>query len=179
MHAFGRFLSRIINLISIIGGLAIALMMLHITFDVVGRHFFNMHVPGTITIVSYYYMSIAVFIPLAFTEQKDAHISVEVITELMPAWIRNNLERLAMMCSLIVFGALTVRSFGEAQKKFASGASMVQGNSDIPIWITYYILPVGTGLMAVVLLYKLINSFMPNESGLDTERSKADELDPD
>jgi len=179
MFAIGRFLSKVTNLISIVGGLAIALMMFHITFDVVGRYFFNTPIPGTITIVSYYYMSIAAFIPLAFAEQKDAHISVEVITEHMPAWMRHNLERLAMLCSLTVFGFLAVRTFGEAQKKFEMGASIVQGNSDISIWVTYYMLPFGCGLMTLVVLYKLVNSFLPQESGLDTERAKADEIDPD
>ncbi|MFL1407306.1 TRAP transporter small permease, partial [Marinobacter sp. M1N3S26] len=123
MLNIGRLLSRITNTVSIIGGLAIALMMFHISFDVAGRYFFNTPIPGTITIVSYYYMSIAAFIPLAFAEQKDAHISVEVITERMPAWMRHHLERLAMLCSLVVFGLLAVRTFGEAQKKFEMGAS--------------------------------------------------------
>jgi TRAP-type C4-dicarboxylate transport system permease small subunit len=179
MFAIGRFLSKLTNLISIIGGLAIALMMVHITADVAGRYFFNSPLPGTITIVSYYYMSIAAFVPLAFAEQKDAHISVEVITERMPAWLRHNLERFAMLCSLVVFSFLAVRTFGEAQKKYSMGASIVQGNSDIPIWITYYMLPLGAGLMTLVVLYKLINGFLPGESGLDTDRAKADELDPD
>ena len=179
MFAIGRFLSKVTNVVSIIGGLAIALMMFHITFDVIGRYFFNSPIPGTITIVSYYYMSIAAFVPLAFAEQKDAHISVEVITERMPAWMRRNLEHLARLCSLVVFGFLTVRSFGEAQGKFSMGASIVQGNSDISIWVTYFMLPLGAGLMTLVVLYKLINGFLPQESGLDTERAKADELDPD
>lgn len=179
MYAIGRFLSKVTNLISIVGGLAIALMMFHITFDVAGRYFFNAPIPGTITIVSYYYMSIAAFVPLAFAEQKDAHISVEVITERMPAWMRGNLERLAMLCSLVVFSLLAVRTYLEAGKKFEMGASVVQGNSDISIWVTYYMLPVGCGLMSLVVLYKLIMSFLPQESGLDTERARADELDPD
>ena len=179
MYAIGRFLSKVTNLISIVGGLAIALMMFHISFDVAGRYFFNTPIPGTITIVSYYYMSIAAFIPLAFAEQKDAHISVEVITERMPAWMRGNLERLAMLCSLVVFSLLAVRTYLEAGKKFEMGASIVQGNSDISIWVTYYMLPVGCGLMVLLVLYKLIMSFLPQESGLDTERAKADELDPD
>lgn len=179
MFAIGRFLSQVTNVVSIIGGLAIALMMFHVTFDVIGRYFFNAPIPGTITIVSYYYMSIAAFVPLAFAEQKNAHISVEVITEHMPAWMRNNLERLAMLCSLVVFSFLAVRTFGEAESKRTMGASIVQGNSDIPIWITYYMLPLGAGLMTLVVLYKLINGFLPGESGLDTDRAKADELDPD
>lgn len=178
MYVIGRALARIINGVSILGGLAIALMMFHITFDVIGRYIFNTPIPGTITIVSYYYMSIAAFVPLAFAEQKDAHISVEVITEHMPAWMRNNLERLSMLCSMTVFGFLAVRTFGEAQRKYDMGASVVQGSADITVWVTYYTLPVGSALMFLVVLYKLVNSFLLQKSGLDTERAKADELPP-
>lgn len=93
MYAFGKLLSRIIDSMTVISGLAIAVMMVHIVLDVVLRNVFNYPLPGTITIVSYYYMAIAAFMPLAFAEQKSAHISVEVITELMPAGVQRHLDR--------------------------------------------------------------------------------------
>lgn len=179
MFVIGRILAHITNVMTIIGGLAIALMMFHITADVAGRYIFNSPIPGTITIVSYYYMGIAAFIPLAFAEQKDAHISVEVITELMPQWIQDNLQRLALLCSGVIFTMLSWRSLEESSRKYAMGASVVQGNSDIPIWITYYVLPLGCAMMVLVVAYKLIVSLFGLESGLDTERAKADELPPE
>ena len=44
-------------------------MMLHITADVVGKFVFNRPLPGTIPIVSQYYMVIAAFLPLAMVEK--------------------------------------------------------------------------------------------------------------
>ena len=38
MYALGKVLSRFINFLTVISGLAIALMMLHITLDVIARH---------------------------------------------------------------------------------------------------------------------------------------------
>ena len=64
MKTLGRLLSRVIDSMTVISGLAIALMMIHITLDVVMRNFFNYPLPGTITIVSYYYMAITAFMPL-------------------------------------------------------------------------------------------------------------------
>lgn len=179
MYVIGRILAHITNVMTIIGGLAIALMMFHVTADVAGRYFFNAPIPGTITIVSYYYMIVAAFIPLAFAEEKDAHISVEVVTERLPQWLQNNLQRLALLCSMTVFGMLAWRTFEEAGRKFAMGASVVQGNSDITIWATYYVLPIGCGLMVLVLLYKFLVSTFGLENGLDRERAKADDLSPD
>ncbi|MBF5058050.1 tripartite AtP-independent periplasmic transporter subunit DctQ [Alcanivorax sp. 521-1] len=177
MKFIGTLLAGITNFVSVLGGLAIALMMFHVAFDVIGRYLFNTPLPGTITIVSYYYMSIAAFIPLAFAEQKDAHISVDVVTERLPPWIRNNLERLALLCSLAVFSLLAARSFVEAQGKYRMSASVVQGDADISIWFTYYMLPVGSGLMALIVLYKLVSSVFGLESALNRERAKADEFD--
>ena len=179
MYVIGRILAHITNVMTIIGGLAIALMMFHITADVAGRYFFNSPIPGTITIVSYYYMVIAAFIPLAFAEQKDAHISVEVITERLPEWIQNNIQRLSLLCSGVIFSMLALRSFEEAGRKYAMGASVVQGNSDISIWATYYVLPLGCALMVLVLAYKFLVSIFGLESSLDRERAKADELPPE
>lgn len=179
MYVIGRILAHITNVMTIIGGLAIALMMFHITADVAGRYFFNSPIPGTITIVSYYYMVIAAFIPLAFAEQKDAHISVEVITERLPEWIQNNIQRLSLLCSGVIFTLLCWRSFEEAGRKYSMGASVVQGNSDISIWATYYVLPLGCALMVLVLAYKFLVSIFGLESSLDRERAKADELPPE
>tara|TARA_R110002124_G_scaffold54425_1_gene154754 strand:+ start:686 stop:1150 length:465 start_codon:yes stop_codon:yes gene_type:complete len=151
-------------------------MMLHITADVIFRYVFNSPMPGTITIVSHYYMAIAAFIPLAFTEQKNSHISVDVLTARMPAFLRRYLDRFAVLVSILIFGVITVRSFVEANKKYQQGASVVQGDSEILIGITYYLLPVGAGLMVLMLIYKLVLSFSNSGNGLDTELAKADEL---
>ncbi|MBU2873711.1 TRAP transporter small permease [Marinobacter salexigens] len=176
MYGIGRFLSMVTNLMTVLGGLAIALMMLHITLDVASRYLLNSPIPGTISIVSYYYMVIAVFIPLAFAEQKNAHISVEVITARLPIWMQHNLERLSFLLSTIVFSLLCVRTWEEAEKKRSFGASVVQGSDAIPIWITYYVLPLGCGLMTLVVFYKLINSCLRTKSGLDTFTAQADDL---
>ncbi len=179
MYGTGRFLSMVTNLMTVIGGLAIALMMLHITLDVASRYLLNSPIPGTISIVSYYYMVIAVFIPLAFAEQKGAHISVELVTARLPLWMQHNLERLSFLLSTTVFSLLTVRTWEEAEKKRSFGASVIQGNDAIPIWITYYVLPIGCGLMTLVVCYKLVSSCLGTRSGLDTSTAQADDLDAD
>jgi len=76
----------------VIGKLALALaaaflvlMALHITVDVVLRLMFGGAFPGTLEIVSFYYMVYAVFLPLAFVERRGEHIEVDAFFNLMPA----------------------------------------------------------------------------------------------
>ncbi len=179
MYRLGRVLAWITNLTTIAGALAIAFMMLHISADVIARFLFDTPLPGTITIVSNYYMIIAAFIPLAFAEQKEAHISVEVVTELLPAAVQKHLAGWMLLVSLSVFALLTARTWGEAVAKHAIGASTVQGDTSISIWPSYYALPLGCALMVLILGYKFLVYLTGQESGLDRVRALADQLPDD
>lgn len=171
MEAIGKLLSRITDFATVLGALGIALMMIHVTLDVVLRYAFDAPLPGTISIVSYYYMVIAAFIPLAFAEQKGGHISVEVMTERLPGWIQRHLAGWSTLLSAVVFGMLTVRTWGEAMSKMDIGASIVQGETSIALWPTYFFLPVGFGLMFLIVAHKFFAYVFARETGLDTQRA--------
>jgi TRAP-type C4-dicarboxylate transport system permease small subunit len=179
MYRLGRLLAWITNMTTIAGALAIAFMMLHISADVLARFLFDTPLPGTITIVSNYYMIIAAFIPLAFAEQKEAHISVEVVTELLPGVVQKHLAGWLLLVSMAAFALLAVRTWGEALAKHRIGASIVQGDTSILIWPTYYMLPIGCGLMVLILGYKFLVYLTGKDSGLDRLRAQADQLPDD
>lgn len=176
MEVFGKLLSRITDFATVLGALGIALMMIHVTLDVALRYMFDAPLPGTIAIVSYYYMVIAAFIPLAFTEQKGAHISVEVITERLPGWIQRHLAGWSYLVSTVVFGMLAVRTWGEAITKMNIGASIVQGETSIPLWPSYFFLPIGFGLMFLIVAHKFFAYVFARRTGLDTRRATPNEV---
>lgn len=175
MQALGRLLSWITNVTTVIAGLAITFMMLHISLDVITRSLFDYPIPGTMSVVSYYYMAIAAFIPLAFAEEKSAHISVEVLTDRLPAETRRHLAAWLLPLSAVVFALLTVRTWQEAMVKFQINASVVQGEDSLITWPTYFLLPLGCGLMFLIVLYKFITYVSGARSGLDETRALADD----
>src|SRR5690606_34730268 len=124
--------------------------------DVICRYFFSIALEGTIEYVSYYYMIIVAFFSLAFAEEKDRHISVELVTDMMPGWMQKHIQGFAALCGVVVFAFLTVRTFGEAGKKYDVGASILGGTANIVIWPAYYVVPLGCFLMLVIVLYKLV-----------------------
>ena len=63
MTAIGRLLRRITDLTLVVGLIAVALMMFHITIDVVGKFGLDQPVPATIALVSNYYMVVIAFLP--------------------------------------------------------------------------------------------------------------------
>ena len=102
MTRISRFLSTCATCTSVLAGAAVALMMVQVTLDVAMRHLFGSPLPGTLTIVSYYYMVIAAFVPLALAEQRDAHISVEFVTDLMPKGVQRHLAGLMLLPTALV-----------------------------------------------------------------------------
>lgn len=155
MTILGRLLSRVAGAASLVSLICVALMMLHVTADVVGRFTMNMPLPGTITIVSHYYMVLLGFLALALAEDRNAHISVEVVYDLLPGFARRALAILARLVSAAAFGLVAVRGWEVAQSKTAIGASVQQGSDVIVVWPTYWAIPIGAGLMALVALAKV------------------------
>lgn len=151
-----RALVRIAEASSAISVLAIALMMIHVTVDVAGRFLLNSPAPGTITIVSHYYMVAVGFLGLAITEARGAHITVEIVADLAPAPARRVMHAAARLISAAAFALVAVRGWEVAMGKTTLGASVQQGSDTIPVWITYWAVPLGAGLMAVVALSRFI-----------------------
>lgn len=146
----------VVSMLAVIAGFAIALMMVHISVDVALRYTTGAGLPGTLTIVSYYYMVMVAFIPLAYAEIKGAHIQMEILTDLLPnsgrIWVRGWL----LLPTAITTGVLAWRGFDEALKQFSAGAIRIQGSTSIPIWPSYFALPIGVGMMTLIVLIKFI-----------------------
>src|SRR5690606_19973631 len=122
-----KFLERLILFTTVIAGAAIALMMLQVSLDVLLRFTVGKGLPGTLTIVSDYYMVIAAFVPLAYAELRKAHIQMELVTDLLPPRLSHRLQGWMLLPTALVVGLLTWRGLEEALKQHAIGASKVQG----------------------------------------------------
>jgi hypothetical protein len=62
------FLGAVSNLLLAIGAAIITLMALHVIADVSCRYLLNQPLPGTIEIVSLYYMVAVIYLPLAYVQ---------------------------------------------------------------------------------------------------------------
>ena len=167
MTQIGNWLARLIGLFTLLGMVAVGLMMLHITADVAGKFLLNAPIPATITIVSNYYMVVLAFIPLAFAESRRGHISVEVVTELMPERVQHHLYSWIYLISATVFAALTVRTWQEAQVNHETGTFIMEQSTKLITWPSYYILPVGCALMTVVVIYRFAIYLTGARDGID------------
>ncbi len=167
MYAIGRGLAFLSTVATVIGTICIVMMMLHVTADVVGRYVFNKPLQGTIVMVANYYMVILVFIAIGVAEEKRAHISVEFLTDMMPVKMQKVLMILSGVLTVWVVMVLMMGGYSEAMKKTMSGAKMEQGSRMIEVWQSYWVVPVGAGLMALIAAYRVVTMVTGWRNGLN------------
>ena len=148
-------LGRVSRIITYVAAALATLMMVHVTIDVVLSQFVAEPLPGTVDYVSYYYMVGLVFLPLPFVEHTNEHIKVDLIHDLVPPGVRTLLDILALALSALFYGLLTWQTWFDAMEKYAIGESSM-GMAAVTVWPGRFFLPLGAGLMVLLLLAKLI-----------------------
>lgn len=155
MQSLEKLLGGTIGLATLLSAAALSLMMVHITADVVAKNVFSYPLPGTIAIVSNYYMVAVVFLPLAFAERASRHISVEILAERLPVLAQRRLNALSAAYSAAIFGLLAWRGVEEALRKTKVSTFIIEQDVRIDTWPAFYLMPMGAGLIAAALVYKL------------------------
>jgi TRAP-type C4-dicarboxylate transport system permease small subunit len=165
-YRLGRILFYSTNYVSVLAGILVALMMLQISADVIARYIFGAPLPATLIFVSHYYMLAVIFLPQALPERTNSHISVEIITELLPARIQHHLASWIHLLCAVVYGMISWASWGEAVAKFRTKATIIENALVVPIWPGYFIIPIGCALMCAVLIYRFLTYATGARSGL-------------
>lgn len=141
----------------IIGGIALVLMMTQVFADVLGKNLFNAPVPITLEMASAYYMVAVVFLPLALVERNDGHINVELLYTALPRVGRRLLELIGNALGFAFFALLTWRTWLTAVRKYEVG-EFLMGEYSVVIWPSRFLVPLGAGLIALMLILKTIRS---------------------
>ncbi|MEQ8739490.1 MAG: TRAP transporter small permease [Hoeflea sp.] len=166
MNALGRLLAWIVAASTMVGAAAVILMMLQIVADVLLKNLVNAPIPATSLIVSHYYMVIVAYLPVALSEKLNSHISVEIVFRHFSERWQKFVIGIVWLVSALVAGGIAHRLWFEALKKLAVEANVLESGLKIFIWPSYFVLPLGFGLFALVLLYRFACSVTGLASGL-------------
>ncbi|NLC37194.1 MAG: TRAP transporter small permease [Alcaligenaceae bacterium] len=158
MKTINAWLESINQFITLVGGAAVALMMIHVSLDIFFRFALNQPLPGTITIVAHYYMIIAIFLPLAYVEQTKSSISIELISAYFPPAMNRFMHGFTHLFISATSYLIAYVSYGVAIRNFNSRTSIMQGDYTIPTWPTYFILFAGVFLLGTYCLLRFIMS---------------------
>ncbi len=140
----------------VVAGTAVAVMIIHVCVDVIGKYFFGAPVVGTITIVTEYYMPAITFIPLALVQKYDQHISVEILTGHFSRTFQRHLRAWVNLFSAVIFCLLAYYGWVEAATKYNSNAFLIEGGLRFETWPGRFCPPIGFGLIAAYLLAEFV-----------------------
>lgn len=171
-HFLKRFVNRMSSIFSLIGGLGIFLMLLHVTADVILRQLFGFPPPATVLVVSHYYMVMIAFFPLGWSELRGDMISVEVLSGLFKGKILKVKTILIDLLIAAVYGFLAIHTWAIAMSELKVGSYQVSLGVVIPIWPSYFILPIAFAVACLVVLLRIYFYLLPNDE-LDSEQGMA------
>ncbi len=155
----GRLWATIDRLVEILmwgGGIAVLLMMTHVTADVISRAVLGGSLPGTTLIVSEYYMVACAFLPLAYAQAIDGHISMDAAAHLAPPRAQRHMAGVALLIAVVVFALLTWTASLDALTKWRINSFSVEFGTRIPTWPSYFLLPAGCALMTLISALRLL-----------------------
>jgi TRAP-type C4-dicarboxylate transport system permease small subunit len=143
-------------LLGLLAGAAVVLMMVHVTANVVMVLLFQAPIPGTLALVANYYMPLITFLPLAFVERIENHVSVEVLTQFFPMGAQKHLFGWVFALCCAVCALLAYATWIEALDKYASGTFRIEGGMKVLTWPVRFAAPLSYGLLALLFALKFV-----------------------
>lgn len=153
MASILRPLSRLAGLIA---GLAVVLMMLHVTIAVLLRVGLHSPATGTIEIVSYFYMVSAVFLGIFVAAWQNAHIRVDVIANLLPRRAQRVTDIIAELVMLVFFVFFAWGLWRTALQKTHQREAVDAVFAHLTVWPTRWVAVVGIVLALAVVAWRLM-----------------------
>jgi TRAP-type C4-dicarboxylate transport system permease small subunit len=142
------------------GGIALVVMMLHITAEIVLRSLFNVTIPGTIEFVSVYYMVVAVFTGLALVQL----VNEQVIVEIFLQWLTERKLRLVdAFAGILTAGYGAFLAYGawlEARSATRFGEMVPVRGFDLMTWPSRWVAVAALALMAAFALVQAVGLFL-------------------
>lgn len=158
-----QYVSRLVRYINVAGavlaGIAMFLMMAHITIEVGVRYFFNGRIVGTLEVVSFYYMVVLVFLAIGYVEFRSEHIRVDLFAQMMPGWMQLALYVMACLLGLAFFGMLFWQSLHDAMSSARRG-ELAMANFRFYLWPARWALPIGFAAVILAILNNLATSLV-------------------
>ena len=156
-----KYLERAGKGFNVIAGVAVIIMMLLSTADVVLR-LFGKPIPGTYELVGFL-GTIVVSFALGFTSLEKGHIAVELLFRKLPQRAQLAIETFTNFISFLIFGLIAYQAFIYALDIRKSGE--VSSTLQMPIYPFIFGMALGFGLLCLILIADFIKSLKRTLSG--------------
>lgn len=151
------------NALGLIAGAAMALMMIHVMADVVGKYAFSQPVPSTAEVVANYYMIAGVFLPLAWVEAKNGAIVVELFYDMVGPFLQTIMIAIGRLFTAAFYAGLGWFSWDVAMRAYRINETL-DGIWRVTVWPAKFMLPLGLAIAVLVLLLQLVTAARPADT---------------
>lgn len=128
-----RAANKITKLLLAVGSLACLVMAVQVTADVTARAALNQPIPGTLEIVSSWWMPLIVFLAVGAAQSADEHIRVTVLTGALPPRAKKVADLGALVLSGLMIAGVTYFAYESARDSIEIGET-VAGTVAAPLW---------------------------------------------
>ena len=146
-------LSRILAFVAAVG---VVLMMVHVCADIIARTITGASLPATVEIVSYYYMVLVAFLPLAWVERRGGMISVELIEFMMSPRMMKVSDGMIAALGTVIYAVMAYATWITAVKNYVTGTFVVALQVKIITWPGYFLPSIGFALAVVILAVRFL-----------------------
>jgi len=145
-------LGAVTRILIVVAALAALVMMSLVVLDVTLRYMTSKPLQGTLEIASYYLMAPLVFFSFPFVERQQRHVRISLVTDLLSDRLQRILTVATGFLSCAYLAFFAFKAGEEAIKKTGIGEVAPSLTFDVYIWAARWTVPIGIGLMAVMLL---------------------------
>ena len=147
---------RLSRILAFVGAVGVILMMIHVCADILARTITGASLPATVEIVSYYYMVLVAFLPLAWVERRDGMISVELIEFMMSPRLIKISDAMVAALGTVIYAVMAYATWITAVKNYVTGTFVVALQVKIITWPGYFLPSIGFALAAGILVVRLL-----------------------
>jgi TRAP-type C4-dicarboxylate transport system permease small subunit len=141
------------ELLCYVSALAVAVMMLITTIEVITRAAFYKSVPGSYEYVSLLFVYL-IYLGLAFSQRRDAHITIGIVYDHLPRKARQIVQGVFLLVAFVFFVALTWTSGVSAWSNYVLGDTVL-GAIEVTTWWARAGVSVGCALFSLRFLTQL------------------------
>ena len=154
----GSYLKKFSDWTALVVGGTVVLMMLHVTAEVLVRVGLGLHIPGTMEVVTYYYMVAAVFMGIFACTTEDGHIRVDVLAQFFKGKVRLAVEVFGLIVMAVYFAIFSYGLYLQAVKSWSRSETVDAIFLELPVWPSRWVAVLGVVLsvLSVVHLFRLL-----------------------
>ncbi len=170
-----RLIDRMSSVLAIAAAAALALLVLNVTVDVIGRTLFRTPYPSTLEMTSYWWMPGLTLLAFAFTELRQDHIKVTILLDALPLRMRQIVEGSFGILTILLLIALAYFTLVEALNS-ARIEETTPSSPPVAIWPFKFAAVAGIAMLCLQVAASTLRHFLgelPKKNELDSE---ADQL---